>query len=507
MRRNSRIKTLIFLVSIIVFVLIAACVVLVVVNKNKKNKSSDSGSTSEKQTEEEIIRSENMDPEIDKPVVVVIDAGHGEDDPGSIALDGRYEKDYNLQIAQAMKDELSKYEGVRVYLTRSGDEWMSNTARSMVAASLHADFLISVHNNSGSDTNSGCLVYRSLNQYYGEKTNEMGSLITENLAGLGLRNGGVLTRESTTDAGEDYYTLIGEGVRAGVPSIIVEHCFLSNESDLAFINQDGMTAKMGQADAKAVVTYFKLNKRIANADGKTAVALLPGYSVALSSGIINESVDWYAIDSSIATVSADGVVTAVNPGTTNVVYKDADGNLVETIIVVKEKTQATLVGGLTNTFFETPDEFRAYNMADAYGFITYTDGTSQKVKPINIGAINYDQVGIQDIEITYAEMKGTVRAFMKQGYVPTVTMPETEADAPSQGTTENTTVAPESESQNITAPSRNISSDKKTTKSNDKLLRTVIILLAVLLVVVVVGIILLLIENNLRKKRRRRRRR
>ena len=137
----------------------------------------------------------------------------------------------------------------------------------MVAANLNADFLISLHNNSGSSTNTGALAYRSLNEYYAEATNDMCTLILDNLAELGLKNGGVQTRTSTTYDYEDYYTIIGEGVRAGVPSIIVEHCFLSNPEDAALIsNPDGSLkeaelAKMGVADAKAVVSYFKLEKK------------------------------------------------------------------------------------------------------------------------------------------------------------------------------------------------------------------------------------------------------
>ena len=151
-------------------------------------------------------------------VVIVIDPGHGGEDPGAQAVTGAFEDDCNYLIAVAMKNELCKYEGVKVYLTREADSWITNTGRAMVAANLNADFLISLHNNSGSSTNTGALAYRSLNEYYAEATNDMCTLILDNLAELGLKNGGVQTRTSTTYDYEDYYTIIGEGVRAGVPS-------------------------------------------------------------------------------------------------------------------------------------------------------------------------------------------------------------------------------------------------------------------------------------------------
>ena len=90
----------------------------------------------------------------DGDVVIVIDAGHGGDDPGSISANNNArEKDCNLAIAMAMKEELGKYDGVKVYMTRTGDGWITNSGRAMIAASLNADFLISIHNNSGSETN------------------------------------------------------------------------------------------------------------------------------------------------------------------------------------------------------------------------------------------------------------------------------------------------------------------------------------------------------------------
>ena len=114
-----------------------------------------------------------------KDVVIVIDAGHGGEDPGALATTGAYESDCNLAIALAMKAELETYEGVKVYLTRSEDAWSTNTSRAMVASALKADFLISIHNNSGSTTNTGALAYRTMNPLYAEATNDMCSLILE----------------------------------------------------------------------------------------------------------------------------------------------------------------------------------------------------------------------------------------------------------------------------------------------------------------------------------------
>lgn len=437
----------------------------------------------------------------DGDIVIVIDAGHGEDDPGSIApTTGVYEKDCNLAIAKAMKEELCKYDGVKVYLTRSDDEWMTNTGRAMIAASLNADFLISVHNNSGSDTNSGCIAYRSLNEYYSEATNDMCRLITENLAALGLNNGGVQTRTSTGYDYEDYYTLIAEGVRAGVPSIIVEHCFLSNPSDEALLcNTDGtvnseMATAMGQADAKAVVTYYNLSLRTAQADSETAVTLQKGYSIALSiPGYSGDDASWYSIDKNVASVDENGVATTVGAGTTNIVYKLPDDTSGYCTIVVEPEEAIAVTGGIDPTFYETPQELENIVQDNIFAFVTYSDGSAKKVKPDSIGSIDYEAVGIQDIAIEYEGLKGTLRVCMNQNYIPEVTVP---APTEEPETEMSTTSAVESQSaQNSQEPDSSL--DYK------KLIQYILVLLGV----VIIGIILVLVENKRRKRRRRRRRR
>ena len=439
----------------------------------------------------------------DGDIVIVIDAGHGEADPGSIgATTGVYEKDCNLAIAKAMKEELCKYDGVKVYLTRSGDEWMTNTGRAMIAASLNADFLISIHNNSGSDTSTGCIAYRSLNEFYSEATNDMCSLITENLAALGLNNGGVQTRTSTSYDYEDYYTLIAEGVRAGIPSIIVEHCFLSNPSDETLLcNSDGtvnsdMAKSMGQADAKAVVTYYNLSPRTEEADSETSITLQKGYSVKLTiPGYSGDEASWYSIDKNVASVDENGVATTVGAGTTNIVYKLPDETSGYCTIIVESETAKTVTGGVDPTFYDTPEELENIVKDDVFAFVTYSDGSSKKVKPDKIGSIDYEAVGIQDIDIEYGELKGALRVCMSMNYIPEVTLPEP---------TQPQTTEPETEIESNEGTDSTQNDDKS---DNGPTFKNLIKYIIVLLVVVIIGIVLVIVENKRRRRRRRRRRR
>ena len=55
-----------------------------------------------------------------RDLTVVIDVGHGGNDPGKIGVDNVKEKDVNLQIALCLKAQLQA-RGVKVILTREGD--------------------------------------------------------------------------------------------------------------------------------------------------------------------------------------------------------------------------------------------------------------------------------------------------------------------------------------------------------------------------------------------------
>jgi len=81
-----------------------------------------------------------------KRPLVVIDAGHGGHDPGSLSADGsKREKDAALAIARAIRDELASSGRVRVALTRSDDRFLVLGERREIARRLKADLFISVH--------------------------------------------------------------------------------------------------------------------------------------------------------------------------------------------------------------------------------------------------------------------------------------------------------------------------------------------------------------------------
>ncbi len=78
---------------------------------------------------------------------IVIDPGHGGRDPGAISPWGVKEKDVNLTIAKYLADILKK-KGFKVYLTRTGDYFISLKQRVQFTKKHKADLFISVHANS-----------------------------------------------------------------------------------------------------------------------------------------------------------------------------------------------------------------------------------------------------------------------------------------------------------------------------------------------------------------------
>lgn len=362
----------------------------------------------------------------DGNIVIVIDPGHGGEDPGTVGGNGVKEADVNLEIARAMMAELKQYENVRVYLTRPEDGWNTNTGRAMVAAEMDADFLISLHNNSGADTNSGAIVYTSVLPLYSAVTADMGNRILENLERLGIRNNGIQTRDSTQYAGEDYYTIMAEAMRAGTPAVLVEHVFLSNASDTLHVScEDGSLdyekiSQIGKADAAAVISYFNLQKNMAVADQASTVILERGYSVWVepeTKGAGN--ISWISSNSAVVTVNKDGLATAVGSGSATIMYSYEDKTNGYLTVNVAVPGQTALVGAIKPTFYYSQEEFNKIDLSAVFAEVMYSDGSVVRVKPDHVGGADLSKTWIQDIPITYGTLSGSVRViFSPPDYAP-----------------------------------------------------------------------------------------
>ncbi|MGJ8681893.1 N-acetylmuramoyl-L-alanine amidase [Paraglaciecola sp.] len=80
-----------------------------------------------------------------RDIVIVLDAGHGGEDPGSIGPSKSYEKNVTLGISKRLATLINKEKGLKAIMTRTGDYYISPNARPQIARKHKADLFVSVH--------------------------------------------------------------------------------------------------------------------------------------------------------------------------------------------------------------------------------------------------------------------------------------------------------------------------------------------------------------------------
>ena len=80
-----------------------------------------------------------------RDAIIVIDPGHGGEDPGAVGTEGTYEKSVTLEVARKFSRELNRINGFKAYLTRSDDYFVSLRQRVSIARKHDADLFISLH--------------------------------------------------------------------------------------------------------------------------------------------------------------------------------------------------------------------------------------------------------------------------------------------------------------------------------------------------------------------------
>ena len=186
---------------------------------------------------------------------VVIDAGHGGDDPGKIGINGALEKEVNMQIAEKLKMFLEASD-VKVVMTRESDgglydENASNKKvqdmkrRIQIIEEAQPNLAVSIHQNSyHQELVSGGQVF-----YY------TGSVKGKRLAETVQRRFDyVLGAQNTRKAKENssYYLLL----HVKCPIVIVECGFLSNWQEAARLNSPEYQDRMAWTIHMGVMEYL-----------------------------------------------------------------------------------------------------------------------------------------------------------------------------------------------------------------------------------------------------------
>lgn len=171
------------------------------------------------------------------PYSIMIDAGHGGNDPGAV-YKGRREKDDNFALAMEVGRILSE-NGVDVLYTRTTDDYISPFERARLANEAKVDFFISFHRNGSPEVNQyngvEVLVYDKNGIKY-----EMAQNIVGALGELGFREIGVQARPGLVVLR-----------KTKMPALLIETGFLNSDKD----NQlyDEKNAEIAQAIAGAIL--------------------------------------------------------------------------------------------------------------------------------------------------------------------------------------------------------------------------------------------------------------
>lgn len=193
----------------------------------------------------------------EKPYIVVIDPGHGGENLGADHA-GYLEKEMTMTVADSMYQELKKYENIEVYLTRTDDTDMSLKERAEFAGNKNADFLFCLHFNMSPQHNLfGSEVWISAFDEYYSKGMSFGKIQIDAMKEIGLYSRGIKTKLMKSKVA-DYYGIIRESRKCGVPCALIEHCHLDESRDEGYFETEEKLRELGKTDATSVAKYFKL---------------------------------------------------------------------------------------------------------------------------------------------------------------------------------------------------------------------------------------------------------
>ncbi len=190
--------------------------------------------------------------EKNKEMIIVIDAGHGGNDPGKVSADGITEKDINLEIALKLKEEFEN-RGVKVILTRDCDKCLADPGatnkkksdmikRMEIVNDSGAALLISIHQNSYKDSK-----VRGAQTFYYGSSNES-KKYAEDIQHM-LKKEADNENNRLAKAENNYYILR----KSACPAVIIECGFLSNPDETRKLTDEKYQQKLARAIADAVI--------------------------------------------------------------------------------------------------------------------------------------------------------------------------------------------------------------------------------------------------------------
>jgi N-acetylmuramoyl-L-alanine amidase len=191
---------------------------------------------------------------------VVLDPGHGGDEPGAIGRGGLREADVNLAVARRAAERLTAA-GATVVLTRTTDVRVTLGTRALLATRLGARALVSIHHNADPDGPSDHPGTEVWHQVDDAASRRLAGLVQEEVSRTLSSYEGVrwqADRDAGAKArrrakGDDYYGILRD---ARVPAVISEGAFLSNPPEAKLLARPEVQRAEGDAIARAVARFL-----------------------------------------------------------------------------------------------------------------------------------------------------------------------------------------------------------------------------------------------------------
>jgi N-acetylmuramoyl-L-alanine amidase len=234
-------------------------------------------------------------PEIARLVTIVLDPGHGGEDPGAIGRGGSYEKNVTLSVARRLKEKIDATPNMRSVLTRDGDYFIPLNQRVGKARRVQADLFVSVHADAFIKTTArGSSVFvlsetgasSSAARWLANKENSADLVGGVNLGAkdpylartlldlsqtatindslkLGKDVLGELGRINTLHKGQVEQAGFAVLKAPDIPSILIETAFISNPEEEARLNDEVYQDRMADAILKGIRRYFAKNPPLA----------------------------------------------------------------------------------------------------------------------------------------------------------------------------------------------------------------------------------------------------
>ncbi len=219
--------------------------------------------------------------------VIMLDPGHGGQDPGAISKAGRYEKDLTLKMAKETKSLLENA-GYKVVLTRSTDVYITLRGRVKKAHDAGVDLFMSIHADSAANSSARGLSVYTISERasdkeaaaLAERENKSDILFGMDLGDYQPEVGNILidlAKRDTMDKSAAYAQALVQEMKqtvqlvpnahrfAGfavlkspnIPSVLIELGYLSNRSEERQMQKESYRNKLGKAIVRAVNKYFK----------------------------------------------------------------------------------------------------------------------------------------------------------------------------------------------------------------------------------------------------------